>query len=224
MFDITGLASAEEEFSQSKEDVLKFLKMIGVDTRFVSYTPHRIYINNLRFSKFSRKREATFARQYPEIGVVRSKLFQKICTKSSRQLAFDIEPNSRILMPKDNYIIELIMEPYTRKYGVELVYEGEHDCAVNPVVLDEEVNGIFEGIFSGEGLKYSRKPDEVYPLVSVSLDWINSFLEMDGRDLIESENRNEIAGSFSEFLEDVAPQYRENVLKAAEYIEAKNNI
>ena len=72
-------------------------------------------------------------------------------------------------------------------------------------------------------LKYSRKSNEVYPLVSVSLDWINSFLEMDGRDLIESENRNEIAGSFSEFLEDVAPQYRENVLKAAEYIDEKLN-
>ena len=59
MFDISGLTSDEEEFSSSKKDVLKFLKIIGVDTRFISYTPERIYINNLRFSKFSRKREAT---------------------------------------------------------------------------------------------------------------------------------------------------------------------
>ena len=55
MFDISGLAQDKEEFSTSKKDVLKFLKIIGVDTRFISYTPQKIYINNLRFSKFSRR-------------------------------------------------------------------------------------------------------------------------------------------------------------------------
>lgn len=45
----------EDEFTTSKKDVLKFLKIIGVDTRFDSYTAEKIYINNLRFSKFSRK-------------------------------------------------------------------------------------------------------------------------------------------------------------------------
>ena len=75
MFDISGFTSQEEEFTTSKRDVLKFLKIIGVDSRFTSYTPEKIYINNLRFSKFSRKREATFNKQYPEIEVVRNKLF-----------------------------------------------------------------------------------------------------------------------------------------------------
>lgn len=28
----------KDEFSLSKKDVLKFLKIIGVDTRFISYT------------------------------------------------------------------------------------------------------------------------------------------------------------------------------------------
>ena len=73
MFNLSNL-NENEEFSTSKGDVLKFLKIIGVDTRFVSYTPQKIYINNLRFSKFSRKREATFNNQYPEIEVVRSSL------------------------------------------------------------------------------------------------------------------------------------------------------
>jgi hypothetical protein len=45
---------------------------------------------------------------------------------------------------------------------------------------------------------------------------------MDGQDLLDCENKNELAHSFSEFLEDVAPQYKENVLKAAEYVESKN--
>ena len=221
MFDISGFSNEKEEFSNSKKDVLKFLKIIGVDTRFISYTPQKIYINNLRFSKFSRKREATFMKQYPEIEVVRNKLFQKICSKSSKHLALEIEPNSRILMTDDNFIIELLMEPYTRKYGVKLVYEGEYDLKVNPLILDDQVNDIFEGIFSGEGLNYSKNSDEVYPLINVPLDWINSFLEMDGQDILENVNKNDLANSFSEFLEDVAPQYRENVVKAAQYIENK---
>lgn len=221
MFDVSGFNDERVEFSDSKRDVLKFLKIIGVDTRFISYTPQKIYINNLRFSKFSRTREATFMKQYPEIEVVRNKLFQKICSKSSKHLALEIEPNSSILMPKDNFIIELLMEPYTRKYGVKLVYEGEYDLKVNPLILDDQVNDIFEGIFSGEGLNYSRDFGEIYPLVNVPLDWINSFLEMDGQDILESENKNGLAISFSEFLEDVAPQYRENVVKAAEFINSK---
>ena len=45
---------------------------------------------------------------------------------------------------------------------------------------------------------------------------------MDGQKLIEKENKNELANSFSEFLKDVAPQYKENVLKASEFIESKN--
>jgi len=221
MFNISALTGDEEKFTSSKKDVLKYLKIIGVDTRFVSYTPDKIYINNLRFSKFSRTREKTFNNQYPEIEVVRNKLFQKICSKSSKVLSMELKPNTRILMPENNYLVELLLEPYTRKYGVELVYSGEHDLAVNPVILDDEVNGIFEGIFKGEGLNYNLDENEIYPLINVSLDWINSFLEMDGQKLIESQNKSELANSFSEFLDDVAPQYRENVLSAAAFIDEK---
>ena len=223
MFNMAALAPQEEEFNSSKKDVLKYLKIIGVDTRYISYTPEKIYINNLRFSKFSRKRQATFNRQYPEIEVVRNKLFQKICSKSARHLALEAKPNSRILMPEDNYLVELLMEPYTRKYGVGLVYDGEYDLRVNPIILDDEVNNIFEGLFNGEGLNYDKRDDEIYPLVNVSLDWINSFLEMDGQELLDCENKNELALSFSEFLEDVAPQYKENVLNASEFVLEKLN-
>jgi hypothetical protein len=44
---------------------------------------------------------------------------------------------------------------------------------------------------------------------------------MDGQELIEKENDNDLANSFSEFLEDVAPQFRENVVSASEFIEIK---
>ena len=221
MFDISALASEEEKFTDSKKDVLKFLKIIGVDTRFISYTPEKIYINNLRFSKFSRTREKTFNRQYPQIEVVRNSLFQKICSKSAKNLTLEIRPNSTVLMPEDSYICELLMEPYTRKYGVKLVYEGDYDLKVNPLILDDKVNTIFEGIFAGEGLNLIDNENEVYPLANVSLDWINSFLEMDGQDLVECVNDNELAISFSEFLDSVAPQYRENVVSASEFIHEK---
>ena len=222
MFDISGLTSDEEKFSDSKKDVLKFLKIIGVDSRFISYTPQKIYINSLRFSRFSRTREQTFNKQYPDIKVVRNTLFQKICSKSAKNLTLEIKPNSTVLVPEDNFICELLLEPYTRKYGVKLVHEGDYDLKVNPLILDDKVNTIFEGIFAGEGLNLIDSENEIYPLANVSLDWINSFLEMDGQELIEGENKDDLAILFSEFLEDVAPQFRENVVSASEFIDKKN--
>jgi len=41
---------------------------------------------------------------------------------------------------------------------------------------------------------------------------------MDGQELLDCENKNELALSFSEFLEDVAPQYKENVLNASDFV------
>ena len=224
IFNISSLNSEKEKFTTSKKDILKYLKIIGVDTRFISYTPDKIYINNLRFSKFSRKRESIFKKQYSEMDVIRNSLFQKICLKSSKILSEQIKPNSTILIPKSNHLINLLLEPYTRKYGVRLVYEGEYDLIVNPVNLDDKVNDIFENIFNGEGIDFTKNNDEIYPLMNVPLEWINSFLKMDGEEIIKKENTNEIANSFSEFLDDVAPQYRENVIKASEYIEKKLEI
>ena len=220
IFDVSALTSDEESFSNSKKDVLKYLKIIGVDSRFISYTPSKIYINNLRFSKFSRKRQETFNKQYPKIEVVRNSLFQKICSKSAKTLS-DIKPNSTILIPEDNFVVDVILEPYTRKYGVKLVHDGDYDLIVNPVILDDKVNQIFSTIFAGVGIDFNKKDNEIYPLINVPLNWINSFLEMDVKSKIKNVNNDENAASFMEFLEDVAPQYRENVLKASDYIEKK---
>ena len=93
---------------------------------------------------------------------------------------------------------------------------------VNTTTLDDEVNNIFESIFKGEGIKFRNCENEIYPLINVSLDWINSFLEMDGQKTIEKQNTNEIANRFSEFLDDVTAQYKENVLKATEYVKMQN--
>lgn len=209
-----------EKFSNSKKDILKFLKIIGVDSRFISYTPDKIYINNLRFSKFSRKRELMFKKEFKDIKIVRNSLFQKICSKASKVLS-DIKPNSVILIPENNDLMEIILEPYTRKYGVKLVYNGDYDLIANPLILDDEVSFIFSSIFKGEGLNFRKKEGEIYPFLNVSKEWINLFLEMDNKPTIDESNGDELANLFMEFLEGVAPQYRENVLKASEFIEDK---
>lgn len=223
IFDFVNIEE-DEKLTDSKEDVLKFLKIIGVDTRFISYTPNKIYINNLRFSKFSRKREKTFYKQYGNIEIVRSSLFQKICSKSSKVLA-NIEPKNKILVPDIdsplNNMMYIILEPYTRKYGVELVNSGEYDLIAEPLIMDKKVNMIFTDIFNGEGIDFTRKKEKtIYPLINVSKEWINSFLESDCGEEIKEDSRN-LASDFMEFLDNVAPQYKDNVLKASDFIEKK---
>lgn len=225
LFDLIA-NNEEESFTDSKKDVLKFLKIIGVDSRFVSYTPSKLYINNLRFSKFSRKREKTFYHQYPQIKVVRSTLFQKICSKSSKILA-NIKPNSKILISDEdnslNKLVEIILEPYTRKYGVKLVYSGDYDYVVNPLIQDDEVNEIFASLFKGEGINFNKEDNELYPLRNIEKKWINDFLENEEFETLENKNEKDeyvqLANSFMEFLADVAPQFRDNVLRASDYIE-----
>lgn len=223
IFDFVNIEE-DKKLTDSKEDVLKFLKIIGVDTRFISYTPNKIYINNLRFSKFSRKREKTFYKQYGNIEIVRSSLFQKICSKSSKVLA-NIEPKNKILVPDIdsplNNLMYIILESYTRKYGVEIVNSGEYDLIAEPLIMDKKVNMIFTDIFNGEGIDFTRKKEKtIYPLINVSKEWINSFLESDCGEEIKEDSRN-LASDFMEFLDSVAPQYKDNVLKASDFIEKK---
>lgn len=223
IFDLAN-GDGEDDFTNSKDDVLKFLKIIGVDTRFVSYTPKKIYINNLRFSKFSRKREGMFYKQYGDIEIVRSGLFQKICSKSSKVLA-NMEPQDRILMPELdsplNNLMHIILEPYTRKYGIELVFDGDYDLIAEPVIMDKEVNLIFSDIFSGNGIDFKRKKEKtIYPLINVSKEWIDSFLEGDNQEKTKEMPEN-LASDFMEFLDEVAPQFKDNVLKASQFIEEK---
>lgn len=221
IFNISSITE-EEKYTNSKKDVLKYLKIIGVDTRFISYTPQKIYINNLRFSKFSRKRQETFNKQYPQIKVVRNSLFQKICSKTAKTLS-TLKPNSTILIPENNHMINIILEPYTRKYGLKLVNNEKYDFKAIPITLDDEVNQIFSTIFHGEGLTFNKQKNEIYPLINVPISWINSFLKMDNEPQMNNVNNDELATSFMEFLEDVTPQYRENVLNATQFIETKLN-
>ncbi|MGN1362526.1 MAG: ATPase [Methanobrevibacter sp.] len=209
----------EENFGNSKKDILRYLNDIGVDTRFISYMPNKIYINNLRFSKFSRRRQNTFEKHFPDFKVIRSSLFQEIATNASRELASSIKPKVKVLIPKDaNPLIPIILEPYTRKYGISLIFDEkeDYDLITSNKTLDAEVHSVIYEIFSGEGISFPRKKENyIYPLIKVSNSQINDFL--DGE--VVSNNYNDVAEEFLEFLDDTVPQYKPNILASVEYLE-----
>ena len=119
---------------EPNREIVKFLQIIGVDTRFVSILGGNIYVNNQRFSRFSNKRQETFIRKFPDYSINRSKIFQKICTRASRVLANALKPGEKIFIYDNDecskFILDVIMEPYTRKYGIKLVHGSTVDDAV----------------------------------------------------------------------------------------------
>ena len=191
-------SNQENRFTNSKKDVLKYLKIIGVDTRFISYTRNKIYINNLRFSKFSKKKRKTFNKQYPSIEVINSSLFQKICSKSSKVLS-KVNPGATILLSSDenplNDLMYIILESYTRKYGLKLVYEGNFDLIAKPLLLDDETNRIFSDIFHGIGISF-KDDKTIYPLIKVSKKWVKDFLEVE----IKNKKEDKLASEFMDHL------------------------
>ena len=241
------LKEDEKQLSVSKKDILKFLKQIGVDTRFVSYFDDdgdiKLYIENLRFSKFSRKRTETFNKQYPDIEVIRSSLFQKISTRASKTLAESLKPKEKILIPKIeneyNKFLYIVLEPYSRKYGIDFVEFDENpdfdeiDSIVSPLNLNQEVNHILNDIFDGKGIVWDKKvndaydrygisPEEdikiVFPFINVPQEWINDFLGIENEYKIDYDN-DDIGESFMGFLGEINPQFKENVLAASSFLE-----
>ena len=241
------LKKDEKQLSDSKKDILKFLKQIGVDTRFVSYFDDKdvikLYIENLRFSKFSRKRTETFNKQYPDIEVIRSSLFQKISARASKTLAESLNPKENILIPKIdndyNKFLYIVLEPYSRKYGINFVEFDENidfdeiDSIVSPLNLNQEVNHILNDIFEGKGIDWNKKMNDTYnrynlsqendikivfPFINVPQEWINDFLGIENEYKIDYENED-IGESFMGFLGEINPQFKENVLAASSFLE-----
>ena len=241
------LKKDEKQLSDSKKDILKFLKQIGVDTRFVSYFDDKdvikLYIENLRFSKFSRKRTETFNKQYPDIEVIRSSLFQKISARASKILAESLNPKENILIPKIdndyNKFLYIVLEPYSRKYGINFVEFDENidfdeiDSIVSPLNLNQEVNHILNDIFEGKGIDWNKKMNDTYnrynlsqendikivfPFINVPQEWINDFLGIENEYKIDYENED-IGESFMGFLGEINPQFKENVLAASSFLE-----
>ncbi|MBR5503925.1 MAG: ATPase [Methanobrevibacter sp.] len=240
------LDNEEVTRSDSKKDILKFLKQIGVETRFVSFYDNghakKLYIENLRFSRFSRKRTTIFNREYPDIEVVRSSLFQKICQRASKTLASSLNPKDTVLIPKldneYNELLYIVLEPYSRKYGIDFVEYNEgidlnqFDAFVSPLNLNQEVNLILTDIFNGNGINWNKKFEDtssyygmdlsdrpiVFPFINVPKEWINDFIGISEEYSIDYET-DDIASSFMGFLTEINPQFKENVLAASSFLE-----
>ena len=242
------LKEDENELSYSKKDILKFLKQIGVDSRFVSFFDDdgdiRLYIENLRFSKFSKKRRETFNKRYPNIEVVRSTLFQKISSRASKTLAESLSPKERIIIPRMdndyNKLLYIVIEPYSRKYGISFIEYSEDidlddiDSIISPLNLNQEVNHILNDIFDGKGIDWDKKANDAYsqygistdkkdikivfPFINVPQEWINDFLGIENKYEIDYDNED-IGESFMGFLSEINPHFKENVLAASSFLE-----
>ena len=223
---------------ETNKGIVKFLQIIGVDTRFVSIMGGHIFVNNQRFSRFSNKRQETFIRKFPDYSINRSKIFQKICTRASRVLANALKPGEKIFIYNNDecskFILDVIMEPYTRKYGIKLVHGStivdalklDVDSIVSPLTLDDEVESILGNILNGEkievyNLKNRNDPENnfklIYPLLNIPRSWIGLWLGKLGYEYDYTVN-DSYAVDLMEFFEGFIPDVRENMLKSALYL------
>ncbi len=210
-------------------EILKFLTNIGVDTRYISIYKKFIFINNLRFSKFSRRREEQFLGKYPDWEVLRSKDFQKICIRASRVLSQCLKPGEKILLFKNDscadLILYLILEPYRRKYGIEIVCKDKTDFSANEVdsialshTLDQEVGNIINQMIKGLKIRLSDMRTQngikiIYPLINIPDSWITAWIEKNDYKC-RSTPVDETSIDLIRFLEQYIPDVRENILKS----------
>lgn len=219
-------------------EIAKFLQIIGVDTRFVSIVGSHIFVNNQRFSRFSNTRQETFTRKFPNYSIIKSKILQRICTRASRILSNTLKPGDKIFIYNDNecskFVLNVIMEPYTRKYGIKLFYGNLMEDAIKfdvdsialPLTLDNEVESIIGNILNGEKIEvFSLKNrydaqnnlNLIYPLLNVPRSWIVSWLgklEYEFKYTIDDNYAVDLMEFFAGFIPDV----RENMLKSAIYV------
>lgn len=232
-----------------KQDVVKFLQRNGVETRFVSILDEKVYVNNLKLSRFSRKKEEIFLTNFPNYNVRRSKVFQKICTRASRVLKDALRPGDKILILSPvncvNKTVQIVLEPYTRKYGVELMIipepdfkdiqvpsfgkkEFKADSVALPLTLDGEVENILDLMIHGEKLELLSSQTEnkeiktIYPLINVPRSWIESWIEIEGLSCV-FEDHEGLPKEMLEFLEDFIPDVREKIMRSAVYIKRNVN-
>lgn len=208
--------------------IVKTLNKVGVDTRFVSLYKNGIYINNLKFSKFSRKKEEKFRQEYPEIEVHRSKLFQKICIKVSRTIKDQIKPQSKLFIANDNslenILLYILMEPYKRKYGIKIVENHVEDAInVSDDCMDDFCLEYINLMKNGKKIENNEKTDTIYPLKHVNYrcirEWIESTnITYTSNKEYEDDTKKEIIN----FLEKHIPNVQESIIQSVNYLEQNN--
>ncbi|WP_455644727.1 ATPase [Methanosphaera sp.] len=209
--------------------IIKSLNKLGVDTRYISLYQNTIYINNLKFSKFSRKREEEFHEEYPEIEVIRLKLFQKICIKVSRTIKNQIHPRDEIYISNDstpeNILLHILLEPYQRKYGITLTDNYSHGKIIaNPKFLDEFASEYINLMISGRKITDSYEENTIYPLMHVHYEWINDWINSTKLEYTQSNYKtDEKVQGILNFLEKHIPNVNESIKQSVTYLD-KNRI
>lgn len=213
--------------NDDERKIIKSLNKIGVDVRYISLYDNVIYINNLKFSKFSRKKEEKFHELYPEINVIRSTLLQKICIKVSRTLKNQIKPRDIIYVEKsdapEDILLGIVLEPYKRKYGIKIIHELSDDVIVaKSTYLNQFIDKYFNLMTTSDKIEDVRPENEIYPLEDIDyawiIDWINS------TQLKYTPNnyqpKDEII-KLNEFIDEHIPNYKQSIKQSVKYLNRK---
>lgn len=214
--------------NEKERKIIKLLNKLGVDTRFISLYNDTIYINNLKFSKFSHKKEDDFHQLYPHIKIIRSKLFQKICIKVSRTIKNQIKPREILYINPNqtdiNILLYILLEPYQRKYGIQITEELTEECIqVSSKTLDDFAEEYISLMIEGLLISNTYKEKTIYPLMHVSnqliIDWINS-TDIKYK---KSFTKNQTTSSeMIEFLNTHIPNVQESIVQSVKFLDENN--
>ncbi len=214
--------------NKEEKIIIKELNKIGVDTRYISLYQNTIYINNLKFSKFSRNKEELFYEKYPKINVIRSTIFQKICIKVSRTLKNQIKPRDIIYIDStptsENILLNILLEPYQRKYGITLTNTPcDNSIYASPKCLDQFINEYLNLMISGNKITDTCDKNTIYPLTHIYEEWITDWIESTNlKHISKKEETNPITDSMIEFLEEHIPQLKESIKQSVNYLTKEN--
>lgn len=212
-----------------EKEIIKALNKVGVDTRYISLYNNNIYINNLKFSKFSRKKEEKFLTDYPEKKVYRSTLFQKICIKVSRTVKNQIKPRDTLYIPDDdlieNEVLYILLEAYKRKYGIKINRKVNNGIIVSNDSLDDFSSRYINQMLNGELITEKLEDKTIYPLMHIPHQWIIDVAEtmqipVNKTRKYEDNSSKEVI----EFLEKHIPNVQESIKQSVKYLDENRRI
>lgn len=214
--------------NDKERKIIKQLNKIGVDTRYISIYRNTIYINNLKFSKFSRKKEEEFKTYYPDLNVVRSKLLQKICIKVSRTIKNQIKPRDTIYIEDDNspenILLYILLEAYKRKYGITITSKKTtYSKTASSKCINDFTTEYIDLMTSANKIHNDFEEYTIYPLIHIDYLWIKEWIDSTTIAYIEKRtNQKQTSHQIIEFLETKIPNVQESIIKSVEYIDEKH--
>ena len=211
--------------NENERKIIKALNKIGVDTRYVSLYDNSIYINNLKFSKFSRKKEEDFGSLYPNISVVRSKLFQKICVKVSRTIKNQIKPRDIIYIEDDNtpdvILLNVVLESYRRKYGITITTDRtQANKIVSTKCINDFASDYINLMISGDKITSYFNENTIYPLLHIDYAWILDWIDTTNiRYKSKEKTQIESSDKIIKFLDTKIPNVSESIIQSVKYLD-----